>query len=64
MNDKNFNFEILNKKWNYWPQINDSEKIKPNIIHFAGGDGSDYLSNLLDKNIDIKNYLEKYYYHQ
>jgi len=64
LNDKNFNFEILNKKWNYWPQINDSEKIKPNIIHFAGGDGSDYLSNLLDKNIDIKNYLEKYYYHQ
>ena len=50
LNDKNFKFNILNKKWNYMPHLDNSEKIKPNLIHFIGDYGSRYLIECSKKN--------------
>ena len=62
LNDKNFKFNLLNNKWNYWPHFSNTHKIKPNFIHFAGGDGSEYLMKLTKKNENLKDCLEKIYY--
>jgi hypothetical protein len=64
LNDKSFKFNLLDNKWNYWPhyKYKDTDKIKPNFIHFVGGDGSEYLNNLIKKNNNLKNYLEKIYH--
>lgn len=61
LNNKDFKFNLLNKKWNYWPQIENTKQIKPNFIHFVGGDGSEYLINLIKKNENLKHTLEKIY---
>ena len=58
LNDNKFEFNILENKWNYWPHYIYSNQIKPNLIHFVGGDGSDYLLNLIKSNENLRDYLE------
>lgn len=59
LENKNFKFKLLDKKWNYFPQINQQKKIKLNCIHFVGIDGSQYLSKLLNNNINLNELLEQ-----
>jgi hypothetical protein len=61
LNDKNFKFNILNKKWNYMPHLDNSEKIKPNLIHFIGDYGSRYLIECSKKNENLNEYFEYEY---
>jgi hypothetical protein len=61
LSDKNFKFKILDKKWNYMPHLDNSQKIKPNIIHFVGDQGSNYLINISKKSENINEYLENEY---
>tara|TARA_Y100000996_G_scaffold312859_1_gene249139 strand:+ start:1920 stop:2642 length:723 start_codon:yes stop_codon:yes gene_type:complete len=60
-NDNKTEFKILDDKWNFWPHYSYLNKIKPNIIHFAGGDGSEYLSNLNKSKENLRDFLENSY---
>ena len=60
LNDKNYKFNLLNKKWNHlYLYSNKKDVIKANFTHICGGDGKQFLIDLEKKNINIIKFFEE-----
>ena len=51
-------FEEMGSEWNYMPFLPNVKKIKkPNFFHFVGVTGKGIINSLVDKNVNIENFL-------
>ena len=51
-------FNEIGSEWNYMPFLPNVKKItKPNFFHFVGVTGKGIINSLIDKNVNIENFL-------
>ena len=56
--DNKQTFKEIGCEWNYMPFLPNVKKIKqPNFFHFVGIVGKEIINNLIQKNVNIEDFL-------